>query len=65
MGREDEIKDIAFAIWQEEGCCDGRDVDHWLRAEAIWEELKHVQPSKVAEKKVLRSSVTKAKKAQK
>jgi hypothetical protein len=36
MGKEDEIREIAYTIWEEEGCCDGRDFDHWLRAEAIW-----------------------------
>ena len=38
MAREDEIRLIAYNIWQEEGCCDGQDVDHWLRAEVIWEQ---------------------------
>jgi hypothetical protein len=37
MAREDEIKLIAYSIWESEGCCDGHDGDHWLRAEAIWE----------------------------
>jgi hypothetical protein len=38
MAREDEIKLIAYNIWLEEGCCDGHDLDHWIRAEIIWEE---------------------------
>ncbi len=38
MGREDKIRLIAYSIWEQESCCDGRDVEHWLRAEAIWEE---------------------------
>jgi hypothetical protein len=38
MGRGDEIRLIAYSIWEEEGCPDGRDSEHWLRAEAIWEE---------------------------
>ena len=37
MGREDEIRMIAYRIWEEEGCCDGRDCEHWLKAEVIWE----------------------------
>lgn len=24
----------AYAIWQEQGCPDGRDMEHWLEAEA-------------------------------
>ncbi|OGO20736.1 MAG: hypothetical protein A2144_08475 [Chloroflexi bacterium RBG_16_50_9] len=38
MGREDEIKTIAYRIWEEEGRGDGHDFDHWLMAEAIWED---------------------------
>ena len=37
MGRKDEIQLIAYHIWEEEGCCHGRDCEHWLKAEAIWE----------------------------
>lgn len=38
MAREDEIRIIAYRIWEEEGCCDGHDCEHWLKAEVIWEE---------------------------
>jgi hypothetical protein len=38
MGREEEIKVIAYHIWEEESCCHGRDVEHWLKAEVVWEE---------------------------
>jgi hypothetical protein len=38
MGRNDEIKMIAYHLWEEENCPDGRDCEHWFRAEAIWEE---------------------------
>ncbi len=38
MGREDEIKLIAYQIWEEESCPDGKDCEHWFRAETIWEE---------------------------
>jgi hypothetical protein len=27
---------IAYNIWEQEGCCNGHDCEHWLRAEAIW-----------------------------
>jgi translation elongation factor EF-1alpha len=40
MGKEDEIRLIAYHIWEEEGCQDGHDCEHWLRAEALWEK-KH------------------------
>ena len=38
MAREDEVRLIAYAIWEEEGYSHGRDTEHWFRAEAIWEE---------------------------
>jgi hypothetical protein len=37
MGREDDVKLIAYRLWQEDGCCDGHDVEHWLKAEMVWE----------------------------
>ena len=38
MGREDEIRAIAYRIWEEEGGCSGHDFDHWLKAEVLWED---------------------------
>ena len=38
MGKEDEIRLIAYSIWEEEGCVDGRDCEHWIKAETIWEQ---------------------------
>lgn len=38
MGREEEIRLIAYKIWEEEGRPHGCDVEHWLKAEAVWEE---------------------------
>ena len=37
MGREDEIRLIAYSIWEEEDCPNGRDWEHWFRAEVVWE----------------------------
>jgi Protein of unknown function (DUF2934) len=31
--REQAIREGAYAIWEEEGRPDGRDLDHWRRAE--------------------------------
>jgi len=31
--REYLIRERAYAIWKKEGCPEGRDVEHWLRAE--------------------------------
>jgi hypothetical protein len=32
--REQAIRERAYAIWEQEGRPDGKDLDHWLRAEA-------------------------------
>jgi hypothetical protein len=34
--RDEEIRQIAYYLWLDEGRPDGRHVEHWLRAEAIW-----------------------------
>ena len=57
MGREDEIRLIAYSIWEEENCPDGRDCEHWFRAEIIWEE----QNKKAAAKTVMMRSKRPAK----
>ena len=36
MNRDEEIRQAAYKLWQEEGCPHGYDVQHWLKAEAIW-----------------------------
>jgi hypothetical protein len=38
MYQDDEVKRIAYQIWEDEGRLNGRDLDHWLKAEAIWNE---------------------------
>lgn len=49
MEREDEIRLIAYRIWEEEGCLDGYDCEHWFRAEVIWEQQKQQAPAKSME----------------
>jgi hypothetical protein len=36
--REQEVRELAYRLWQEEGCPDGYEVQHWLKAEVIWQE---------------------------
>lgn len=31
---QDGIKNLAYRLWQEGGCPEGRDLDYWLMAEA-------------------------------
>lgn len=36
--RDEEIRLIAYHIWEKEGRPQGRDREHWLRAEATWQD---------------------------
>jgi hypothetical protein len=40
MHHEQEVQLIAYHIWEEQGHPHGCDVEHWLKAEAAWQE-KH------------------------
>jgi hypothetical protein len=38
MDREEGIRIIAYHIWEQEGRnCHGSDVEHWLKAETLWQ----------------------------
>lgn len=43
VNRDEDIRQLAYRLWQEEGCPEGRDIEHWLRAQMIWEEINHSQ----------------------
>ena len=36
MEREEQIRRLAYSIWEREGYPEGRDIEHWLKAETIW-----------------------------
>jgi hypothetical protein len=38
MGREDDIRIIAYALWVQDGNVHKSAIRHWLQAEAIWEQ---------------------------
>lgn len=38
MEQKDEIRLIAYNIWEQEWCVNGKDCEHWFKAKAIWEE---------------------------
>jgi len=40
MHHEQEVQLIAYHIWEEQGHPHGHDLEHWLKAEAVWQE-KH------------------------
>jgi hypothetical protein len=46
VAREDEIRLIAYNVWEQESCPQGRDCEHWSRAEVTWEEQQ--KPKTVA-----------------
>lgn len=45
--RDEEIRQIAYHLWLDEGCPHGRHLDHWHKAETIWRER---QAAKTLEK---------------
>ena len=63
MGREEEIRIIAYRIWEEDGYCHGRDIEHWLRAEVIWEEKNKPQKATTEIKTAQQGIVHKEKKS--
>lgn len=38
MHHDQELQLIAYQIWEEEGRQHGHDMEHWQKAEAIWQE---------------------------
>lgn len=48
MGRDDEIRRMAYDIWVREGRPEGRALDHWQRAEKTWVS-QHRAPPKSAQ----------------
>jgi ribosomal protein L37AE/L43A len=50
LERDQEIRRIAYSLWECEGCPNGRDVQHWLKAQMIWEETNRPQPKAIAKR---------------
>jgi len=42
---DEEIRQIAYHLWLDEGCPHGRHQEHWLRAEEIWRERQAANPA--------------------
>ncbi|MBI4339558.1 MAG: DUF2934 domain-containing protein [Chloroflexi bacterium] len=40
MEREEEVRRIAFDLWQQEGRPEGRALEHWLKAQKVMEESR-------------------------
>jgi hypothetical protein len=54
MNREQQIRDIAYAIWQSEGRPDGRDHAHWQQAEQQIDRATSVESTSSKRSKVTR-----------
>ena len=37
MHHENEVKLIAYQIWEQDGHPGGHDLEHWFKAEAVWQ----------------------------
>ena len=33
---DEEVRQLAYRIWQEAGCPNGSDLQHWLKAKETW-----------------------------
>jgi hypothetical protein len=40
MAKEDEIKLIAYSIWESQGCSNRHEWEHWFIAQNIWDQKK-------------------------
>jgi len=49
---QEQIRELAYRIWQSEGYPHGYDVQHWLKAETMWQE-EHRPKSKPKRSKPL------------
>ena len=56
MRKEDEVRLIAYSIWEEDGCPNGRDCEHWFRAEVIWDQQQKPSDKKEELKAVSKQS---------
>ena len=36
--REQEIRELAYCLWEAAGCPSGQDLEYWHKAEAAWDE---------------------------
>jgi hypothetical protein len=59
--REEEIRQLAYRIWQEEGYPHGYEVQHWLKAEAIWLEEQRAKSMPKQRKPATKTATKKTK----
>jgi len=49
MSSDENIRELAYFIWEQEGCPDGKDSEHYFRAKKIMEARESVQIIQIAE----------------
>jgi hypothetical protein len=49
--RDQEIRELAYGIWQQEGCPQGYEVQQWLKAETIWQEEQRPREPEYSKRK--------------
>lgn len=62
MDRDEEIRLIAYQIWEEEGCPHGQDCEHWVRAELIWGSHRKQQKPRIEKRSVVKKASKRNKK---
>jgi hypothetical protein len=50
IATEQQIKELAYFIWQEEGCPECKDVEHYFRAKEMLERREKPEPKVAAPK---------------
>ena len=48
MATDEQIKNLAYTIWQQEDCPNGKDVEHYFRAKKILEEQESARIPELA-----------------
>jgi len=56
---DEEVRQLAYMIWQEEGCPNGSDVQHWLKAEEIWRKTHQPKKSRAKSSKARKPIIAK------
>ncbi len=63
--QDEEIRQIAYHLWLDEGCPHGRHQEHWLKAEEIWRQRQEANPPPVKTRAPGASKTTAAPRAKK
>jgi hypothetical protein len=51
LDRDEKIRQLAYKIWQDAGCPNGSDLQHWLKAQEIWLETHGPKKSRTTTSK--------------